>query len=69
MIYIYVYIYICISGFVERWRKELFKIVSSLRIVENTSSSGNNSNQDEGINTSAVLESQDQDILKILVEL
>ena len=45
------------------------RIVSPPKICVNTSSSCNNSNQDKSINTSAVLDSQDQDILKILEEL
>ena len=45
------------------------RIISPPKISVNTSSSYNNSNQDKCINTSAVLDSQDQDILKILEEL
>ena len=44
-------------------------IVSPLKICFNTSSSCNDSNQDESIESSAVLDAQDQDILKILEEL
>ena len=45
------------------------RIVSPLKICVNTSSSFNNSNQTKSINTSVFLDSQDQDILKILEEL
>ena len=45
------------------------RIVSPPKICVNTSSSCNNSNQAKSINTSAFLDSQDQDILKILEEL
>ena len=45
------------------------RIVSSPKICANTSSSCNNSNQVKSINTLAFLDSQDQDILKILEEL
>ena len=45
------------------------RIVSPSKICVNTSSSCNNSNQAKSINTSAFLDSQDQDILKILEEL
>ena len=45
------------------------RIVSPLKICVDTSSSCNNINQDKCIDSSAVLDSQDQDILKILEEL
>ena len=45
------------------------RIVSPPKICVNTSSSCNNSNQAKSINTSVFLDSQDQDILKILEEL
>ena len=45
------------------------RIVSPPKICVNTSYSCNNSNQAKSINTSAFLDSQDQDILKILEEL
>ena len=45
------------------------RIVSSPEFCVNTLPSRNNSNQDESINTLAVLYSQDQDILKTLKEL
>ena len=45
------------------------RIVSHPKICVNTSCSCNNNNQAESINTSTVLNSQDQDILKILEEL
>ena len=45
------------------------RIVSPPKICVNTSSSCNNSNQTKSINTSVFLDSQDQDILKILEEL
>ena len=45
------------------------RIVRPLRICVNTSSSCNNSNRAKSISTSAFLDSQDQDILKILEEL
>ena len=44
------------------------RIVSPPKICVNTSYSCNNSNQAKSINTSAFLDSQDQDILKILEE-
>ena len=45
------------------------RIVSPPKICVNTLSSCNNSNQNRCINTSAVFDSQDQDILNILEEL
>ena len=45
------------------------KVVSPPKICVNKSPSCNNSNQDKSINTSPVLDSQDQDILKVLEEL
>ena len=42
------------------------RTVSTPKICVKTSSSCNKSNQNKNINTSAVLDSQDQDILKIL---
>ena len=45
------------------------RIVSPPKICGNTSSSCNNSNQDKSINTSTVLDSQNQDIVKILEEM
>ena len=45
------------------------RIVIPPKICVNTSSSCNNSNQDKSTNTSDVLDSQHQDILKILEEL
>ena len=45
------------------------RIVTPPKICVNTSSSCNNSNQVKSINTSAFLDSRDQDILKILAEL
>ena len=45
------------------------RIVSPPKIRVNTSSSCNNSNQDKSINTSTVLDSQNQDTVKILEEM
>ena len=64
--YIHVYtcninVYTCICIYIY--------IYIYIYICVNTSSSSNNSNQVKSINTSAFLDCQDQDILKILEEL